>query len=145
MVRNHLTKYLVEQVFQSMDDRLDFLKLYYPEANDDDWKLEIAGQRVQIIKKDEEEGGVLKFGTEVVTNQEGSLACLLGASPGASTSVSIMLEVLDKCFPDQMKSEEWTSKITKMIPTYGQSLVENGDLLHDTRNRTTKILKLEAN
>lgn len=140
-----LTKYLVEQVFQSMEDRLAFLKLYYPEANDEDWKLEIAGQRVQIIKKDDNEGGVLKFGTEVVTNHDGSLACLLGASPGASTSVSIMLEVLDKCFPEHMASTEWKSKITKMIPTYGQSLIENGDLLHDTRDRTTKILKLEAN
>lgn len=138
-----LTKYLVEQVFQSMDDRLDFLKLYYPEANDEDWTLEQAGQRVQIIKKDKKEGGVLKFGTEVVTNEDGSLSALLGASPGASTSVSIMLDVLNKSFPDQMKSDEWTAKIQEMIPSYGQSLVADGELMHKTRNRTTRILKLE--
>ncbi len=139
-----LTKYLVEQVFQSMDDRLDFLKLYYPEANDDDWKLEIAGQRVQIIKKDEEEGGVLKFGTEVVTNEDGSLSALLGASPGASTSVSIMIDVLKKSFPDHMESADWKNKMKEMIPTYGESLVDNGKLLHKTRQRTTSILKLES-
>lgn len=139
----NLTKYLVEQVFQSMEDRLDFLKLYYPTANDDDWELAIAGQRVQIIKKDKNEGGVLKFGTEVVTNADGSLAALLGASPGASTSVSIMIDVLKQCFPAHMKTDEWTAKIKEMIPTYGESLIDNGDLLHQTRDRTTRILKLE--
>ena len=93
-----LTKYLVEQVFQSMEERLDFLKLYYPTAQDEDWELAIAGQRVQIIKKDQKEGGVLKFGTEIVKSADGSLAALLGASPGASTSVSIMIDVLKQCF-----------------------------------------------
>ena len=139
-----LTKYLVEQVFQSMDDRLDFLKLYYPEANNGDWKLEVAGQRVQIIKKDEKEGGVLKFGTEVVTNEDGSLSALLGASPGASTSVSIMIDVLKNSFPDHMESADWGNKLKEMIPTYGESLVTNGELLHKTRQRTTRILKLES-
>jgi len=138
-----LTKYLVEQVFKSMEERLDFLKLYYPTAQDDDWELAIAGQRVQIIKKDKEEGGVLKFGTEIVKSVDGSLAALLGASPGASTSVSIMIDVLKQCFPDQMKTVEWQSKLKEMIPTYGESLVDNGELLHQTRDRTTGILKLE--
>lgn len=138
-----LTKYLVEQVFQSMEERLDFLKLYYPTAQDDDWKLAIAGQRVQIIKKDREEGGVLKFGTEIVKSADGSLAALLGASPGASTSVSIMIDVLRQCFPNQMETEDWKSKIREMIPTYGESLIDNRVLMHKTRDRTTKILKLE--
>ena len=138
-----LTKYLINQVFQSMDERLDFLKLYYPNARDEDWELAIAGQRVQIIKKDEEKGGVLKFGTEVVKSADGSLAALLGASPGASTCVSIMLDVLKQCFPDQMKSEDWISKIKEMIPTYGESLIVNGELMQKTRERTTRILKLE--
>jgi len=139
-----LTKYLVEQVFQSMDDRLDFLKLYYPEANSDDWKLEIAGQRVQIIKKDEKDGGVLKFGTEVVTSEDATLSALLGASPGASTSVSIMIDVLKQSFPEHMESAEWKSKMSEMIPTYGKSLVDDRALLHKTRNRTTRALKLES-
>jgi len=139
-----LTKYLIEQVFQSKEDKFEYMKLYYPEAKPEDWELEIAGQRVQIIKKDKKEGGVLKFGTEVVKNESGNLSCLLGASPGASTSVSIMIDVLKKCFPDAMESEDWKAKMRDMIPTYGQSLVENGQLLHETRNRTTRILKLEA-
>lgn len=138
-----LTKYLVEQVFQSMDDRMDFLRLYYPEAKDEDWKLAVAGQRVQIIKKDDAEGGVLKFGTEVVTSGDGSMSVLLGASPGASTSVSIMLDVLAKSFPELISSEKWISSIREMIPTYGQSIKEDRELLQKTRSRTTAILKLD--
>lgn len=139
----HLTKYLIEQVFLTKEERLDYLKLYYPEARDEDWNLAIAGQRVQIIKKDDKEGGVLKFGTEVVKSEDGSLAALLGASPGASTSVSIMIDVLRQCFPEFMKMDDWQSKIREMIPTYGQSLIHDGELLHQTRCRTTRILKLE--
>ena len=89
-----LTKYLIEQVFQEPNERLDVLKKYYPNAKSKDWDLIIAGQRVQIIKKDKEEGGVLKFGTEIVSSEDNSLATILGASPGASTSVSIMLNLL---------------------------------------------------
>lgn len=138
-----LTKYLVKQVFQSPEDRFAALLDYYPDAKMEDWELITAGQRVQIIKKDEEEGGVLKFGTEIVTSSNKSLAVLLGASPGASTSVSIMLDVIEVCFPEKLKSEEWQARLKQMIPTYGESLIENGELLRETRNRTTRILKLE--
>ncbi len=138
-----LTKYLVEQVLQSPEDRFEALQAYYPDAKFDDWELAIAGQRVQIIKKDKDEGGVLKFGTEIVKDKEGTLACLLGASPGASTSVSIMLDVLKQCFPDSFKTEQWQNTIREMVPTYGQSLIDNSELCRETRKRTTQILKLE--
>lgn len=137
-----LTKYLIDQVMQSKEEKFEFLQKYYPEAKIEDWDLEIAGQRVQIIKKDKEKGGKLQFGTEVVSSEDGTLAALLGASPGASTSVSIMLKVLKQCFAGQMDSEEWTSKIKEMIPTYGKSLITDGDLLKRTRRSTTEILKL---
>ncbi|HIE46125.1 MAG TPA: malate dehydrogenase (quinone) [Flavobacteriaceae bacterium] len=144
-VRNFkLTKYLVEQVMQSPEDRFEALQKYYPDAKFDDWELAIAGQRVQIIKKDEDKGGVLKFGTEVVTDSKGSLACLLGASPGASTAVSIMLDLIKQCFPEQLETEDWQNKIKEMIPTYGQSLIENPELCRETRKTTTRILKLES-
>jgi len=143
--RNYkLTKYLVKQVMQSPEDRFEMLQQYFPDAKFEDWKLEIAGQRVQIIKKDDDKGGILKFGTEVVTDKKGTLACLLGASPGASTSVSIMLDLLETCFPEQIKSQKWQNYIKEMIPTYGQSLIKNADLCRETRERTTKILKLES-
>ncbi|MFK8037099.1 MAG: malate dehydrogenase (quinone) [Crocinitomicaceae bacterium] len=138
-----LTKYLVKQVIQSPEDRFDMLKKYYPDANFDDWELVQAGQRVQIIKKDENEGGVLKFGTEIVSDTDGSLAALLGASPGASTSVSIMIDVLKTCFPEQMETKEWQNKLREFIPTYGCSLIEDGDLCLATREATTRVLKLE--
>jgi hypothetical protein len=96
-----LTKYLVSEVMQSMEQRLEALRRFYPEAKAEDWRLEVAGQRVQIIKKDPKKGGVLQFGTELVSAQDGSLAALLGASPGASVTVSIMLELIERCFPSR--------------------------------------------
>ena len=138
-----LTKYLIEQVIQSPEERFKSLQKYYPEAQFDDWELITAGQRVQIIKKDKEEGGVLKFGTEIVSNKEKNLAALLGASPGASTSVSIMLNVLQECFSEEMKTESWKTKLMEMIPCYGKSLISDVSLCMKMRAHSTAILKLE--
>ncbi|MBB6236198.1 malate dehydrogenase (quinone) [Pedobacter sp. AK013] len=138
-----LTKYLIEQVRQSPEDRLEALKEYLPTAELKDWELEYAGQRVQVIKKDEKQGGILEFGTEVVSAADGSIAALLGASPGASTAVSIMLDLLSRCFADDLATEEWQEKIKEMIPTYGKSLAQDADLCRETRNRTSKVLKIE--
>ncbi|MGN6398964.1 MAG: malate:quinone oxidoreductase [Flavisolibacter sp.] len=138
-----LTKYLIEQVRLSAEDRLDALKEYYPDAQMADWELAIAGYRVQVIKKDEEEGGVLEFGTEVVSSADGSIAALLGASPGASTAVSIMLDLLKRCFPKQMQQGKWLDKISKMIPSFGKSLAEDSALVHELREHTSKVLGLQ--
>jgi malate dehydrogenase (quinone) len=138
-----LTKYLIDQVRQSPEDRLEALKAYLPEAQLEDWDLEKAGQRVQVIKKDKKEGGVLEFGTEMVTAADGSLAALLGASPGASTAVSIMIELIHKCFKEA-KSGEWQDEFKKIIPSYGQSLAKNEDLAAKTRAWTTEVLQLNA-
>ena len=138
-----LTKYLVNQVRQSFEEKFEFLQLYYPEAKLEDWQLEIAGQRVQIIKKDKKEGGVLKFGTEIVKDKEGTLAALLGASPGASTSVSIMLDVLSQCFLENIVSDSWQKTLKEMIPCYGQSLIQDGELCNEMRKTSTEILKLQ--
>ncbi len=138
-----LTKYLISQVVQSQDDRLNSLKEYYPNAMAEDWELEVAGQRVQVIKKDPRHGGVLEFGTEMVTAADGSIAALLGASPGASTSVPIMIQLIERCFRAQAKTPEWQEKLKKMIPSYGQSLTKDVELANATRERTSKILKLE--
>ena len=139
-----LTKYLIEQVRQSPEDRFAALKEYLPSANFSDWELETAGQRVQVIKKDAKGGGVLEFGTEVVSAADGSIAALLGASPGASTAVSIMLDLLKRCFKSQLKSSEWQEKIKVMIPTYGKQLAENEELLQETRENTSAVLKLNS-
>jgi len=139
-----LTKYLVDQVFQSPEERFAFLQKFYPKATFDDWKLVTAGQRVQIIKKDEKGGGSLKFGTEIVSSSDKTIAALLGASPGASTSVSIMLDVIKECFPKEMDSKEWQAKLVDMIPSYGVSLIDDGKFCKQVRDYTTAILKLEA-
>jgi malate dehydrogenase (quinone) len=128
-----LTRYLLEQVIQSPEDRLKSLQEYYPNAQMDDWELLVAGQRVQIIKKDGTKGGVLEFGTEIVSSADGSIAALLGASPGASTAVDVMLKLIEKCFPDLFVSETWQAKLKEMIPTFGKKLLEDADLLKKTQ------------
>ncbi|MEP7238622.1 MAG: malate dehydrogenase (quinone) [Ferruginibacter sp.] len=139
-----LTRYLIQQVTQSDDDRMDALKAYYLEAKKEDWELIIAGQRVQVIKKDEKEGGILEFGTELVCSADGSLAALLGASPGASTAVSAMLSVLKNCFAADFASADWQSKLKTMIPTFGKSWDEYDLLCQEIREWTSDILKLDA-
>ncbi len=143
-IRNlELTKYLIEQVAQSFDDKINALKQFVPTAKNEDWELAIAGQRVQVIKKDDNDKGTLEFGTEVVANKDGSISALLGASPGASTSVFIMLEVLQKCFPEQLKSQAWQSKLKEMIPTYGKRLINDELLAIETRAYSHTILGLD--
>lgn len=137
-----LTKYLIAQVRQKPEDRLEALREYFPEAKMEDWELEIAGQRVQVIKKDPEHGGILEFGTEVVSAADGSIAALLGASPGASTAVSIMLNLLKRCFKEEVETEAWQIKLKKMIPSYGQSLLNNPALVDELRVWTTQMLEL---
>lgn len=137
-----LTKYLVEQVMQSDEQRMEALKDYFPNAKQEDWELLEAGQRVQVIKKDEEQGGTLEFGTEIIATADGTLACLLGASPGASTAVSIMIDVLNKCFSTQMKETSWQEKMKTMIPSYGIALNENPEMCLLVYKKTSKILKL---
>ncbi|HEX8019380.1 malate:quinone oxidoreductase [Mucilaginibacter sp.] len=137
-----LTKYLISQVLQSPADRLNALKDYMPTAKAEEWDLDIAGQRVQVIKKDAKHTGVLEFGTEVVTSADGSISALLGASPGASTSVPIMIQLIERCFKNQAKTEAWQQKFKEMIPSYGESLANNEALSDETRARTSKALGL---
>ncbi len=139
-----LTKYLIDQVRQSPEDRMVALREYLPTAKMEDWELETAGQRVQVIKKDEKHGGILEFGTEVVTAADGSIAALLGASPGASTAVSIMLTLMERCFKDHIYTPEWQQKLKQMIPSYGQELSGNAELTDQIRNETSEVLKLEV-
>ncbi|MFT3990189.1 MAG: malate dehydrogenase (quinone) [Luteolibacter sp.] len=137
-----LTTYLIGQVLQSPEERLGALKEFMPTAQMDDWHLAHAGQRVQIIKKDKKKGGILQFGTEVVTAADGSISALLGASPGASTAVDIMLKLLNRCFPQEMISKEWEEKLGALIPSYGKALAKNPNLYAQTRSWTTEKLGL---
>ncbi|MGK3142291.1 malate dehydrogenase (quinone) [Pantoea sp. C2G6] len=137
-----LVKYLIGQVMLTDEDRFESLKEYYPDAKKEDWKLIQAGQRVQIIKKDADKGGVLKLGTEIVTDQQKTVAALLGASPGASTAAPIALSVMQKLFPEEFKSAEWQAKIHKMIPGYGQKLNDNVPMLQQVWDETAATLQL---
>lgn len=140
-----LTKYLIQQLLLTKEQRMDELREFIPDAKSEDWDMIVAGQRVQVIKDTETGGkGTIQFGTEVITSSDGSIAALLGASPGASTCVHVMLEVITKCFADKM--DEWQAKIKEMIPSFGISLLENLDILKEIQETTAEILQLnEAN
>ncbi len=131
-----LVKYLVGQLMLNDEARLKDLQNFVPNAKLEDWDLIVAGQRVQVIKPK----GVLQFGTEVVCAADGSIAALLGASPGASVAVDVMLKLLNRCFPQEFP--QWEGKIREMIPTYGISLEKNPDLLKQVQASTAATLKL---
>jgi malate dehydrogenase (quinone) len=138
-----MEEYLVGQILETSNERLAALREYYPNAQKEDWKIEVAGQRVQIIKKDAVHGGILKFGTELVGASDRSIVAMLGASPGASTSVSIMLRVIDQHFPKTLKTGEWSARLRQMIPSYGQSLIDNPPLCQQVRAETAAILNID--
>ncbi|WP_044340244.1 malate:quinone oxidoreductase [Rossellomorea aquimaris] len=136
-----LTKYLIQQVLLSNEKRLEELREFIPNAKLEDWDIVVAGQRVQVIKDTEAGGkGTLQFGTEVVSAADGSVAALLGASPGASTAVHVMIELFEKCFPQHMN--DWEPKLKEMIPSYGVSLVENPELFKEIHTSTAETLGL---
>lgn len=137
-----LTSYLIRQVAMTKDQRLAHLREFVKDAREEDWELMVAGQRVQIIKKDAVAGGRLEFGTEVVINAKKNIASLLGASPGASTSVYAMLNVLEQCFGDRLQNE-WKEKLLQMVPSYGKNLSEHPELTAQVRNYTKEKLELD--
>ena len=135
-----LVKYLLTELVKDKNARLESLHRYYPEANGDEWELIEAGQRVQIMKKDAKKGGILQFGTEVVSSADGSIAALLGASPGASTAAPIMLNLLKRCFPSQFAG--WESRIRALVPGYGVKLNDNPDLADEIMAHTAHTLDI---
>lgn len=138
-----LVKYLISQVMLSDNDRYEALKEYFPDAKKEDWRLWTAGQRVQIIKKDPKEGGVLRLGTEVVSSKDGSIAALLGASPGASTAAPIMLHLMETVFKDKVATPEWQTKLKQIIPSYGTKLNGNVEATEKELGYTSRVLQLD--
>ncbi|WP_256368200.1 malate dehydrogenase (quinone) [Mangrovicoccus sp. HB161399] len=129
-VRNFgLVEYLAGQLRLTEKDRMAALREYYPEAKDGDWRLWQAGQRVQVIRKEPGHGGELKLGTEIVSDADRSIAALLGASPGASTAAPIMLDLLERIFPDRAASPDWQAKLRRIVPSYGCPLGDAPDLI----------------
>lgn len=139
-----LVKYLVQQGTQSMDDRLDVLHVFYPAAKKEDWKLIDAGIRVQAIKKTDGQAGIVHYGTEVITDQDRTISALLGASPGASVSVHIVLEVIQKCFPHLLATPEGAARMKAMIPTYDIDIKKpsNADYFRTQSQRASELLQL---
>ncbi|MEE7462301.1 MULTISPECIES: malate dehydrogenase (quinone) [Methylobacterium] len=137
-----LVEYLAGQLMLSDDDRIAALREYFPKAKKEEWRLWQAGQRVQIIKRDPNKGGVLKLGTEIVNARDGSIAALLGASPGASTAAPIMLQVLEKVFAQKVATPEWQAKIREIVPSYGTKLNDDPDRVAREWTDTSAQLQL---
>ena len=137
-----LIKYLVGELLKTHAKKVESLRTFMPTAKDEDWELIQAGQRAQVMKKDPEKGGILQFGTEVVTGADGTIAGLLGASPGASTAVSIMLGLLKSCFPERM--DEWEPRLRELIPSYGSTLNVDPEAASESLSETAEALALTA-
>jgi malate dehydrogenase (quinone) len=138
-----LEEYLVGQVLQTKAHRFDALREFYPNLDEKDWEFDVAGQRVQIIKKDVARTGKLEFGTEIVSSADSSIVALLGASPGASTAVWIMVHMLENCFHEQLVGH-WVPKLKEMIPSYGQDLKTDAALVERVRKDTAEVLGLQT-
>lgn len=137
-----LVQYSIEQVLMKKENRMAELRRFFPDAKDEDWDLHIAGKRVQVIKDTEKDGrGYIQFGTEVVNSQDHSMIALLGESPGASVSVHVALEIIDNNFSAYKTA--WKDKLSEMIPSYGQSLIHDADLLRKIRSENDKVLELD--
>lgn len=136
-----LEKYLVGEVLASREKQMDSLRQYMPTARTDDWEMITAGQRVQVMKNDPEKGGILQFGTEVITGGEGTISGLLGASPGASTAVHAMLDVMEKCFPEQFEMS-WKQQIKKLVPAFGEGLNGRPEAAAASIAHTNRVLGL---
>lgn len=137
-----LTAYLIKEIFKSHNDRCKMLREFFPEARNEDWKRLTAGQRVQIIKKDPHTTGRLQFGTEIVASTDGSLATVLGASPGASIATAIILEVLEKCFTAAMSSSDWKKRLAEMVPAYGVDLAKDPVTYDVLASKANTLLQL---
>ncbi|WP_435520777.1 malate:quinone oxidoreductase [Agromyces larvae] len=137
-----LVKYLVGELMATREKKLDALRQFMPTAKREDWELITAGQRVQVMKRDGDKGGVLQFGTEVITGADGTIAGLLGASPGASTAAPIMLDVLQRCFPDRFA--DWEPTLREMIPSYGTKLSDDPKAAAASLAETARVLQLQA-
>ncbi|MBF0812258.1 MULTISPECIES: malate dehydrogenase (quinone) [Staphylococcus] len=136
----NLTKYLISQLTLSNEERMEDLRQFVPNAKSEDWEIVVAGQRVQVIKDTDQGKGTLQFGTEVITSEDGSLSALLGASPGASTAVDIMLDLLKRCYKDEFTN--WEDKVKEIIPSYGMKLSENEALYTQLNKEITENLKI---
>jgi malate dehydrogenase (quinone) len=138
----HLAEYLIGQVLQTKSHQFAMLKQFFPQAQQEEWREAVAGQRVQIIKPDPARTGVLEFGTELIGSADNSIVALLGASPGASTSAFIAVQVLEKCFENELAGG-WRDRLKTIIPTYGIDLKQDAAACRDIRAKTAAVLRLE--
>jgi len=139
-----LVRYLVQQGTQSMANRMEVLHVFYPAARVEDWKLIDAGIRVQTIKETDGKAGIVHYGTEVITNEDRSISALLGASPGASVSVNIILNVVKKCFSHLLETPEGKARMKEMIPAWDVDikLPENAEYFREVSRKVDPVLAL---
>lgn len=139
-----LIRYLVQQGQQSKEDRLRSLRDFYPEARSEDWHVIDAGIRVQAIRSYEGKTGIVHYGTEVITDQARTIAALLGASPGASVSTSVAVQLLEQCMPAILRSPAGRERMQAIVPFYGTDIKQpgNANLYLEASQRASRTLQL---
>lgn len=137
-----LVRYLVSQLIARESTKFAQLQRFYPGADPADWDMIAAGQRAQLVTPDADRGGVLRTGTELVVSADRSIAGVLGASPGASTAVPIMIEVLRRAFPD-LWLEQWQQVMTAAVPAQSNP-PRTTDGVHDALAATACSLGLDG-
>lgn len=139
----HLAEYLIGQVLQTGGHQFELLKQFFPRAQRAQWREAVAGQRVQVIKPDPVRTGVLEFGTELIASDDNSIVALLGASPGASVSAAIAVQVVERCFEKELAGS-WRDRLESIIPTYGIDLAQDDDACREIRAQTAAVLQVES-
>lgn len=141
LTQGALLRYLVGQLLQSDSDRVRALREFAPGAVDSDWQLGVAGQRVNVIRRADGGGVALEFGTTVLSSADGTIAGLLGASPGASVAVPVMLDVMKRCFSDRYPA--WLATLKEMVPSLGTELSNEPALFDEVWSWTSRVLRLD--
>ena len=136
-----LVRFLVKQLLASDRDKLAQLRRLYPGASSRDWEVIHAGQRAQLVVPDRRRVGRMQlWGTKLTVTGDGSMAGLLGASPGASTAVPIMVDLLQRAFPSEWE-QRWRERMHAAVPGLARDHWDT-DAVAEVLGRTSAALGL---
>ena len=138
-----LTRYLVNELLQSGADRHQTLRAFVPDGRrarlgDDHRRPARPGHQAGPGDRPRR-APVRHRGRRRRRRHDRRPARRL---PGASTAVSAMLDLLERCFPDRMPA--WRPALQEAIPSYGRSLADDPALLAEVRASTMQTLELNG-
>jgi malate dehydrogenase (quinone) len=137
-----LTEYLIEQLLQSESHRLATLDKYFrmPMRPTGPSRWPGSGSRSSSPTLDTAEFSSSEPG--LFRRKIGRSSACWGPPPAPPRR--LQFSVLQKCFPDELTPSAWLPKLKEIIPSYGISLIDDGDLLRRVCADTAPVLKLET-